>query len=236
MTIAEKLTRAKTDIDEVYEAGKKAEYDAFWDAFQKNGTRRTYTYAFSYGGFNHTNFYPKYDIILSGYTVNAFFGWVDGEQWGNWFNLKERLEECGVVLDTKAATNLTSMFGSGAFTEIPAIDLTGCDTNTVHVFYYCYGLKRIEKIITKENLIYTNWFRGDTELEDVTFEGIIGNTIDFQYSPLNKASITNIIEHLSTTASGKTASFKKATTEAAFATGEFEALCATRSNWTISLV
>ena len=235
MTIAEKLTRAKTDIDEVYEAGKKSVRDAFWDVFQMNGTRRTYTYGFSYGGFNRYNFYPKYDIILSGYTTHAFLGWADNERWP-YISLKERLEECGVVLDTKAATNLTYMFNSAAFTEIPTIDLSGCDANTVGVFYRCWGLQRIEKIVTKENIVYTNFFRDDNSLVDVTFEGVIGNTIDFQYSPLNKASITNIIEHLSTTASGKTAFFKKDTTEAAFATGEFEALCATRSNWTISLV
>ena len=37
MNITEKVLRQKQDFDDVYEAGKKAEYDAFWDAFQDNG-------------------------------------------------------------------------------------------------------------------------------------------------------------------------------------------------------
>ena len=39
MDIAEKVLRAKTDLDDVYEAGKKAEYDAFWDEYQDYGNR-----------------------------------------------------------------------------------------------------------------------------------------------------------------------------------------------------
>ena len=34
-------------IDDVYAAGKKAEYDAFWDVCQNNGERNDYQYAFA---------------------------------------------------------------------------------------------------------------------------------------------------------------------------------------------
>ena len=49
-----------------FDAGKKAEYDAFWDTFQNNGNRTTYSYAF-YGsavGWNDTTFNPKYPIKI----------------------------------------------------------------------------------------------------------------------------------------------------------------------------
>ena len=49
MTIAEQITRAKADYDEVYEAGQQVEYDRFWDMVTNNGTRTTYPFAFSYG-------------------------------------------------------------------------------------------------------------------------------------------------------------------------------------------
>ena len=39
MSIAEKLTTVAENVPKVYEAGKKAEYDAFWDKYQNNGKR-----------------------------------------------------------------------------------------------------------------------------------------------------------------------------------------------------
>jgi hypothetical protein len=47
------------------EAGRKAEYDAFWDEFQRKGGEANYYYAFSYDKFNDTNYNPKYDIVCS---------------------------------------------------------------------------------------------------------------------------------------------------------------------------
>ncbi len=55
-------------IGEVYEAGQQAEYDRFWNAFQNNGNRTIYSYAF-YGtqGWKYATFNPKYPIRI----VNA---------------------------------------------------------------------------------------------------------------------------------------------------------------------
>ena len=46
MNITEKLLRQKQDFDDVYEAGKKAEYDEFWDGIQDYGNRTDYTQGF----------------------------------------------------------------------------------------------------------------------------------------------------------------------------------------------
>lgn len=76
MTIAEQVTRAKADYDEVYAAGKQAEYDNFWDNLQNYGNRRSYRYAFySYAVnnaniWNDSNFNPKYDFKITG--INEF--------------------------------------------------------------------------------------------------------------------------------------------------------------------
>ena len=80
---------------------------------------------------------------------------------------------------------------------------------------------------------YYNYF---PEIEEVAFEGIIGQDIDFQSCPLNKASILSIVEHLSTTASGKTLTLKQTAVNNAFTTQEWNTLIAPKSNWTISLV
>lgn len=50
MSIAENLTKIAENQQKVYDAGKKAENDEFWDKFQKNGTRSGYVYAFAGAG------------------------------------------------------------------------------------------------------------------------------------------------------------------------------------------
>lgn len=42
--------------------GKQAEYDRFWDAYQQNGNRNNYSYAFY--GWNKSLFNPKYDFVM----------------------------------------------------------------------------------------------------------------------------------------------------------------------------
>lgn len=236
MTIAEKLSRAKADYDAVKEAGKQEQYDAFWDNYQQNGNRRVYNYAFQGYGFNVDNFYPKYDIVIEGAGNNAFYGWTTFPDEKARLNLKERLEQCGVVLDTSKATNLTALFGYGRFKEIPTIDCTGLTASSTQLFRRNSSLQKIEKIITNETVTYSNWFQDDPALEYITFEGVIGQDIDFSNCPLTKSSIENIIEHLSTTSSGKTLTLKQTAVNSAFTTAEFEALKATRTNWTFSLI
>lgn len=73
MSIAEKLTTIAENQQAVYDAGKQAEYDAFWDTFQQNGTVRYYQYAF-YGDMWHDdNYNPKYPIITK--NMNGGFGY-----------------------------------------------------------------------------------------------------------------------------------------------------------------
>ena len=62
MSIAQKLTTVATNQQKVYDAGKNAEYDRFWDEFQNYGDRTNYTYAFAYGGWNDDTYNPKYTI------------------------------------------------------------------------------------------------------------------------------------------------------------------------------
>lgn len=65
MTVAEKILQAMTDYDQVYEAGKKTQYDEFWDAFQKNGIVKDYDYTFYGSSWNDVVYKPKYDLRVS---------------------------------------------------------------------------------------------------------------------------------------------------------------------------
>ncbi len=62
MSIAEKLTTVAENQQRVYDAGKKAEYDAFWDVYQSNGQPRNYSNRFTQ--WSDAIYKPKYPIIV----------------------------------------------------------------------------------------------------------------------------------------------------------------------------
>ena len=70
--------------------------------------------------------------------------------------------------------------------------------STRSLFMSCTKLVTIRKIITSEKVTsYTSCFTNCTNLENVTFEGVIVANIDFSSSSkLSDASIQNIIDHL----------------------------------------
>ena len=64
MSIAEKLTQIAENEQAVFEAGKKSEYDTFWDVYQENGNKISYRFAFYGSSWNDTTFHPKYPIKM----------------------------------------------------------------------------------------------------------------------------------------------------------------------------
>lgn len=209
MSIAEKITRAKADLDEVYAAGKQAEYDAFWDGLQDYGNRYDYASGFNNVGWTDATFKPKYDIVVrgNGYGVFSY----------------SRFTELKKTVDVTQATSIGAMF------------------------YTCTILKTINRLVVAESTRFDSTFGNCHALENLTIEGTIGqNGFNVQWSTkLSKASITSIIDALSTTTSGLTVTLSQTAVNNAFATSEgaadgstseeWLALVATRSNWTISL-
>lgn len=63
MSIAEKLQTIAENEQTVFEAGKKSEYDRFWDAYQKNGNLYFYENSFAGDGWHDGTYKPKYPII-----------------------------------------------------------------------------------------------------------------------------------------------------------------------------
>lgn len=188
-----------TEIPKVYEEGKTAEYDAFWDRYQRNGAKGLYQYAFAGFRWDDITFKPKYDIILAaGYSGTYLFYAAQMS------NLKDTLIKYGVTLNTSEAGYMGNAFQSIVTTEIPIIDLSNASIST----QYCFASKhiqRIDKVVFSDNTsIHSNMFSGATSLESVEFDGVISkNGFDVHWSTkLNTKSIVSIIEALSDETNG----------------------------------
>lgn len=195
MSIAEKLITIADNELKVYKAGQKVEYNNFWDNYLADNsvTHTSHMNKFSGAGWNDNTFYPTQDIKL-GYANGCFKYCLVS-------NIRQRLIDCGVSLDYSMATDLGSMFEGATTTEIPVVDLSALaksnkSTQGQRLCYNCTSLITIEKIITAESITYANSFTLCRKLENVIFEGVIGNDINFQYSPLTIESMISIISCL----------------------------------------
>ena len=110
-------------------------------------------------------------------------------------------------------------------------------SNRMHLFNSASNLETIRKIIVVEGNTYSSWFTGCSNLKNVTFEGVIGKSIDFQNSSLlSRASIENIIGCLSTDVTGQTLTLSQNAVDNAFTTDEWNELISDKTNWSITLV
>lgn len=245
MTIAEKITRAKADYDAVYEAGKQAGggdnyYDTFWDLYLQNGERTKFDYAFAGAGWTDDTFKPNRNIsvVSSSYMFHS----------SKIKNLKALTETLGIVIDFSKCTGFTYTFGACEITDIGIVDVR---SSVGSIQYFAYNNKMLvnfEKLIINENTAFSKTaFQGTDKLEEIRIEGTLGtNGFDVHWSTkLSKASITSIINCLSTTTSGLSITLAKTAVNNAFETAdgladgsnseEWLALIATRQNWTITL-
>lgn len=241
MSMKERAERIKANVPKVYEAGKRAEYDAFWDAFQASD-RENYIRMFN--EWKPSIFYPKYDIIPQGDCEKMFYNWKVAE--ASKLDLRARLRECGVTLDLSHATRFANLFAYGAFTVLPTVDLSGFQNESEEystgMFRCCRLLYRIEKLIVNPLVWYTNAFEQCYALQDLTVEGEIGNSIDLHWSSgLTTKSIKSVFAALSGSVKNKTLTLAEHTKRQFIGnTGDtdkqWEALVASKSNWAIALV
>ncbi len=179
-------------IKEIYNAGenagKQAAYDEFWDLYQDNGNRVDYERMFSGDGWEEKTFKPKYSIQPT--NANAMFSH------SNITDLQALLDECGITVDFSKVTynRLTQPFMASVITRVGTIDLSSL-TNATYVFYQAMSLETIEKLIFAEtNVFVSNWFQSCSALANINeVEGVISNSISFNWSPLTPTSMKNII-------------------------------------------
>ena len=230
-------------VDAAFEAGVKSEYDRFWDNYQQNGERTNYDYAFAGLRWTDETFLPKYNVkpTSAGHIFSATAI----------TNLPLMLKKTGVEIDFSNLVSASYIAQNSKFiTHFPICDMRKM-ARLDHLFFGCDKLQSIEKIILKDDGSQTfsqYSFYELPKLEELFFEGVIGKSgIALQASvKLSKASITNIIQHLSTTTNGLSITLSNNAVNNAFETStgaadgstsaDWLALVATKSNWTISLV
>lgn len=219
----------------VYNAGKQAEYDAFWNVYQENGSAsRDYEYAFR-EGFNDENFKPKYDFHIKGnYSGSGMFSR------SKITDIVACLNRQGVVWECSQALRLDSTFQQAQTKTVPIIDASVL-TRLQSTFNNATNLQEIVINNLQAACTFSIAFIGCSALTIVSITGEIGNDINFQWSTkLTRASIESIINHLSDNVSGKTLTLSKTAVNNAFPdTGNNEdwgALVMAHQNWIISLV
>lgn len=208
--IEEGYATGKADgITEGIDQGKTAEWSAFWDAFQQNGTRTDYNYAFTRWGWTETNFKPKYSITseYGNIKMEYAFSWstISGD-------LVEILDKLGITINFSRVYGITQMFRDSLFTRLGNIEFT--DTRVLSINYMFTGCKALETIdrlaVTHgvaKNVTFVNAFNDCISLKNITFGGVIGRDISFAASPLTPESMKSVIEHLANY-SGTTDAYK----------------------------
>lgn len=194
MTIAEKLTAIAENEQKVFEAGKKAEYDAFWGAYQNEGRRRDYYCGFTGTGWTNETFKPKYDMK----PTNAY------QMFRSAHVSKDLVDDFEVDVDFSECTNMQYVFMFSWFSRVGVVD-TRLAASLQGLFQNNTYTKTVDKLVlkTEGTQTFLNAFSGSTALESITIEGAIGNNIDFSAcSKLTHDSLMSIINHLQTKASG----------------------------------
>lgn len=178
--------------DEGYDDGKQAQYDGFWDTYQQNGNRKDYVNAFAGVGWNDATFKPKYNIAPT--TANNIFSQTGIT------DLVKCLNDAGVSFD------LSNWNGDGyvvtSSKHLQTLPLLDCRkaTKLTYLLFNCDVLRSVEKIILKSDgsqTIGAYFLKLLPKLEEIRFDGSIGNSFEIKDSPLlSVASVQSIIDHL----------------------------------------
>lgn len=213
MTIAEKILRAKEDYDTVFEAGKQAEYDKFWDNYQDYGNRTNYTQAFREAYWTDELFNPKYDFVIT----NGGQMFQDARI----TTLASKLKEKGLNFDTSAITGngALQMFQGSAIKDIPELDLRN-GVNFGYIFGSNSTVETVEKLILSEKATtgIGTMFGGARQLRHIIFDGVLASTgMNLKDSTLlDKESIISLINILSTETNGLAITLSKTSVDVAF--------------------
>lgn len=189
MNIAENLEIIAENVPKVYEAGKKSEYDSFWDAYQRNGAAMDCRYLFAGYGWRKETLLPKYDIKPTRCT-SMFAMHNSGLEP---YDLAEHLEKLGVSIDfSKITETAERCFYYATVTRLPAINNT--KQNFLQTVAYCKA-ETIDKFIVSNTIAqsFDRVFVGCENLKNILFEGVVRKSIGFPDSPLSVASLKSII-------------------------------------------
>ena len=229
MSIAEKLQTIAENEQRVYEAGKQAEYDRFWETHLAN--MGDGFFAFAGKGWNDETFNPPHGTVLRPtYASNMFSG-------TGITDLVALCEEGEITLDFSQSWTLSQLFytlsGRAYLTRVGVINTTRA-ASLGQVFAGQSNLHTIIKLVFKEDGSQgiSNLFTGCTALANMIIEGTIGKN-GFNVSDcvlLSHDSLMSIINHLKSGVSGLTVTL--GSTNLAKLTDAEKAI-ATQKGWTL---
>lgn len=226
MSIAEKLTAIAENEQKVFDAGKKDYYDVIWDCIQNGGNIVLEMTGLFCGSFwNDDTFRPKYDIVLPTSSQYLFKGCRITD-------LKGLLEKCGKTFNSSNATNFYQMFSGSTITRIPTVDARKASVLS-YTFNNCAALKSVDKLIVSASTTYEGVFHNCSELEDIIFDGTIGqNFMMYNCDKLTHDSLMSILNALEAKTEG-TWTVTLGTTNLAKLTDAEKAI-ATQKGWTLA--
>lgn len=246
MNIAEKLQTIAENEQKVYEAGiqqgKQAYRSEFWNSFKTGVPAWEWNYLFAGRGWDDFTFNPNYNIVVPSYRVDGLFNY------NSVTDLAAILKRNGVTFDASKCPFVNCWWQNAKITHSPVLDLSSA-TTLVNLFYACLSLTKIDKLIFSNKTgtsTISNPFSGCSALVELEMEGEVACNFDIKSSTLlNTASIISVMEHLSSTTTGKTATFSQTavnnmtfphtSTQSGVTYNSWDELIATKQNWTIAL-
>lgn len=178
-----------------YNAGQKNAYDAFWDAYQQNGNRTDYEYAFAGLGWTSESFKPKYPIAPT--AMNQMFN--------SFKAVTDLTNPAGVSFDfTKITGGANYAFTSSAITKLPKISCKKNSLGAGYLFYIARSLTTVTELELPDTAMTssqatTQTFAFCTALKNIKITGVIANTgFDLHWSTrLTIESLISILSALS---------------------------------------
>lgn len=174
------------DISAKYYCAPNVEWHRLWDTLQQGGNFHfSKGYAFCGEQWTNETFKPKYPIKPT--NAICFF---------EYSNIKGDLREIADI-DFAKNVNFYFTFGYSKFTTIGVIDAR--TANSLASTFIGSTIETIERLILKDDgsQALGNVFNQMELLENITFEGVIGKSVNFQWSSLlSDVSVQNIIDCL----------------------------------------
>lgn len=164
MSIAEKLTKVAENVPKVYKAGKEAEHDRFWDAYQNNGNVVEGYGMFSGNQWTDETYQPKHPIKVS---------------LGTQLFRNARITDIIVPVDISGAVGNMYFNSCINLVTIPKL-IVNEDTTFLTAFAFCTNLKEIRFEGTIGKSLDIHWSTKLSMLSLVSIVGALSKTVSGQ--------------------------------------------------------
>lgn len=176
-------------IEEVYNKGSADGWKEFQNALTGNGERKSYYRAFYEADFTK----KRFDPIIYPTNIGYAFLRYKGKEMPSGFDCSKAEYD-----ETTTDHSIIPVLFAGHCLNLehfPDMGIKPCG-NISSMFIECTNLKTIEILRVLDITTYPSTFSYCKSLEYIRFEGTIGTSISFSYSPLDVESMKDIITHL----------------------------------------